>query len=157
MSMTETGLHPRPQMSLNLPIAARTVFVDLGTVRAALGVDAESVLAKVDAGELRWVFDIGIGTEKRELRFWARELIAPGLCEALNLDQALIQILNGGVTIRRGEIERQWVVSHVTVMRWIREGLVFQYAPGQIARESLARFLKERCVGADVTAKNKKP
>ena len=84
------------QVGLNLKVEApRTVFSTVEYVRALRRVDAESVFAMVDAGELRWVFDIGLG-DRRELRLMTAELVAPEaaprtLTSAVN-DLSLIHI-----------------------------------------------------------------
>ena len=133
------------QRLFNLPISARTVLVDLQTVRAARGVDAESIVALVDNGELQWVFDLGLGGgDIRELRFWAREIIAPETVTNLKLSAVVDSILGNGATIRRGEIERQWVISAPHVMRLVRAEEIKEIAPGKICRLSLVKFLTSR-------------
>lgn len=141
--------------NLQLAISPLTILVDLGTVRAAWGLDADTVRQRVEDGHLRWVFDIGPkpATEggvpgKRELRFWIREIVSPRKCEELNLEQALLSILGASPAIRRGELERQWVVSHVTVHRWIRQKEIYTYSSGLISRQSLADFLRRRHASA---------
>jgi hypothetical protein len=140
---------------LLLAISPKTVLVDLSTVRAAWGLDADTVRQRVEDGHLRWVFDVGPKPSdgdgvpgKRELRFWIRELVSPRDCESLNLEQALLRILGASPAIRRGELERQWVVSHVTVHRWIRQREIYTYGTGLIARDSLADFLRSRHASA---------
>ena len=58
------------QTALPLRIAQRTVFLGVDVVRAMRGCDAETVFSMVDNGELRWVFDISLDQDTRELRFW---------------------------------------------------------------------------------------
>lgn len=156
---TTTTATPTP---LQLAISPLTTLVDLGTVRAAWGLDADTVRQRVDDGQLRWVFDIGPqpATEgsvpgKRELRFWIREIVSPRQTEALNLEQALLSLLGASPAIRRGELERQWVVSHVTVHRWIRQREIYTYSSGLISRQSLADFLRRR--HASTYAKERRP
>ena len=141
MSMTETGYQPR----LNLRLSARTVLVDLATVRAARGVDAESVLAAVDAGELRGVFDVSASADGgiRELRFWMRGVIAPETVAGLGTEAIIQLVLGDRATYRRGELEVQWVMSHVTVMRLIRSG-EFKLHGREVTTESLRKFLRSR-------------
>jgi len=141
-----------PEVSVErLPISARTVLVDLGTVRAVLGLDTVGVLKRVELGHLQWVFDFGqtsrgakVASGKRELRFWVREIIAPEQCAHLNLAQAVMQIVGADISIRRTELERRWVVSHVTVFRWIRDREIYLFGRSEIARQSLADFLMKR-------------
>ena len=62
---------------LHLPLSRRTVLVTADVVRAVYGVEAEAVTAKVESGELQWVFDVSVrGNHVRVPRFWARELMA---------------------------------------------------------------------------------
>ncbi len=130
-----------------LPMSARTILVGLGTVRAVLGVDAESVLAQVDAGELKWVFNLALGMEKRTLRFYLPELSAPAEVSRLALAEVIARITGAGATIRRGELERRLVVSHVTIGRWIKERHITLAAPGLVSRPSLESFLTTRWLG----------
>lgn len=141
------------EMGLNLKVSAATVFLDLQSVRAHFSLDAESVLAMVDAGELVWVFDIGLG-DRRELRFWAKELIAPAECPR-TLTTAVQSILGSGATITRGQIERQWVTSAQHVMRLIREKEITLITPSKVSRPSVVNFLTARWAGCLRTATGK--
>ena len=152
MSMTETGLKmARPtlgQRHLNLSISQRTVLVSMDMVRAALGVDADTVTAKVEAGELRWVFNVALGDEMRELRFWAKEIIAPEFTADIAVGEAIKQILGTERTRWRGtEIQHLLLVSRPTVMRLKDSGEL----PGEIVggtfwckRAALETFLRGR-------------
>ena len=84
----------------------RTVLVGVETARALLGVDADAVQARIDAGRLRWVWDISARPHGRErgrckpvdrdvpeLRLWVRELLAPDLFDGLPLRQVLPLVL----------------------------------------------------------------
>ena len=46
------------QRALNLSISQRTVLVTVDTLRTHLGVDADTILYRIDAGEYRWVLDV---------------------------------------------------------------------------------------------------
>lgn len=139
MSVTQAGL--------NFKISQRTVLVDLQSVRAAFGLDAESVLAMVDAGELKWVFNIALGDDIRELRFLASEIVDAAKAPR-TLTTAVETIVGSGDTITRGELERQWVCSHVHIMRLIREQEIALLTPSKISRRSLRDFLTRRWCGA---------
>ena len=137
------------QRHLNLSISHRTVLVTVDMVRAALGVDADSVAAKVDAGELRWAFDVSVNAaELRELRFWAKEIIAPELTKSLTVAEAINQILGTERQRWRGtEIQHLLLVSRPTVMRLHHGGEL----PGEIVgntlwvtRSGIQQFLKSR-------------
>jgi hypothetical protein len=130
-----------------LPLHRHTVFVGMESVRAVLGLDTERVLARVDTGHFRWVFDLGGGGgAKRELRFWVREIILPGT-HKLGLPAVIRAIIGDHLSLRRGELERQWLLSHVTVARWIARRQLALQQPGRITRESVEQFLISRWVG----------
>lgn len=139
------------QRQLNLSISQRTVLVTCDMVRAALGVDADTVTAKVDAGELRWVWNVSTGAGAvRELRFWAKEIIEPATVARLSVFSALNLILGTERTRWRGvEIQHLLLVSRPQIFRLHKEGDL----PGEIvsgtlwvARAALKRFLTSRLI-----------
>ena len=140
------------QQNLRLRVSNRVKFLTLEAVRATTGDDAETTLARVLGGRrpsdaLQWVFDVGLGKDKRELRFWAPEIEDAEATRHLELAEVLNRILGPcgqHLAVSRGEIERQWIVSHVTVGRWIAAGEVSLLLPGKISRASLAQFLTKR-------------
>jgi hypothetical protein len=144
------------QRHLNLSISQRTVLVTVDMVRAALGVDADSVIAKVEAGELRWVFDVSCGGSISEWRFWAKEIIAPEFCAGLTLAGAMKEILGSERARWRGtEIQHLLLVSRPTVKKLHDDGAL----PGDIVggtfsfrRATLETFLRQRL--ASVAPKN---
>lgn len=145
MSMTETLGRVARQPGLPLVVSQRTVFLPVDAVRAKYGCDAESVFAMVDNGELRWAFDVAVDLKRRELRVWAREIIAPDSTRELNLDAVLNGILGETkAELRRGEIERQWILSAQHVMRLVSAGHLTLSRPGHVTRASAAAFLKGR-------------
>jgi hypothetical protein len=107
------------QRHLNLSISQRTVLVTVDMVRACKGVDADTITAQVDAGTLRWVWDVSNGAGAvRELRFWAKEIIVPEFCTALNPAQAINQILGSDRARWRGvEIAQLLLVSRPHIFR----------------------------------------
>ena len=111
------------QRQLNLSISQRTVLVTVDMVRAARGVDADTISAQVDAGELRWVWDVSNGTGAvRELRFWAREIIAPELCAELTPAAVVKMILGADRARWRGvELAQLLLVSRPHIFR-LHEG-----------------------------------
>jgi len=137
-----------PQRLLNLPINHRTVLVTMEMVRANLGVDAESVQAKVDAGEIRWIWNVATGERISELRFWAKELIAPEFCAGLNLEQVINQLLGEVRLIWRGvEIEHLLLVSRPTVKKLCDEGALAGEIVGgtfHFRRAAVVNFLRAR-------------
>jgi hypothetical protein len=141
------------QAHLNLAVHQRTVLVTQETVRASLGIDADSVAAKVDCGELRWVWDISAGGgEIRELRFWARELIAPSLCVALQLDAVIDSMI--GTTrahLRAVEVGQLLLCSRPHILAHVREGDLSGPLVGHtqsISRASLVAYFRGRLVGS---------
>jgi hypothetical protein len=138
--------------NLSLPLSQRTVLVTTDVVRAVLGVDAETVTAKVDKGELQWVFDVSVsgGTRPvREFRFWARELMSPEGCP-FTPEQAVQLILGTRPRWRGVEIQQLLLTSRPSVMRWHRSGDL----PGEVSgnnfwvtRQRLERFLTSRLCG----------
>ncbi len=146
------------QRHLNLSISQRTVLVTTDMVRAALGIDADSVSAKIEAGELRWVFDVSsqraVGANDktiRELRFWATEIMAPALVANLSLAAALKQILGSERARWRGtEVQHLLLVSRPTVKKLHDDGEL----PGDLVsgsfvfkRAALEKFLRSRWQG----------
>jgi hypothetical protein len=68
------------QLLIPFRIHQRTVLVTVETAKAALGLDAESIWAMIDCGEIRWAWNIATRVNGlREIRIWARELMQPGL------------------------------------------------------------------------------
>lgn len=145
------------QPSLNLAIHQRTVLVDMATVRAHLGVDADTVAARIESGELRWVFDLALGLKppgpkgkKRELRFWSRELIAPETCPDNERDALAAILGNHSLGWRGTEIATLLLVSRPTVRKMVAgnflEGVVVKKTI-RSTTEALANFLALRLVG----------
>jgi hypothetical protein len=137
----------RPAGGPVLPMSARVVLVGLDTVRAALGVDAENVLAKVESGELQFVFNLGTGNHRRQLRFYLPELTAPAAAD-LTLAKVIQNTLGTAAGVHRGELERRFCVSHVLIGRLIRHRHLALSAPGVVSRASLEKFLTARWVGS---------
>jgi hypothetical protein len=105
------------QRPLNLELSARTVLVTTATLRAVRGVDADTVTAWVEAGAYRWVFNVSAGDEgKRDLRFWAKEMIAPELCPA-DPAEAVAEILGTHSPRWRGtEVAQLLLISRPQVL-----------------------------------------
>lgn len=138
------------QQPLAIKLNARTVFVDLDTVRIVKNsLDAESIIAMVDnfthPDHLRFVFNISPQPDprRRELRFWATEVIAPEFTAKFSIDEAIASILGGRETFSRTDIEMQWVCHAATVKRLIDAGEIAQEGK-RIPASSLKNFLKRR-------------
>ncbi len=141
------------QRSLVLPIASEVTLVDIQTVRALRGLDAESVSALIDAGRIRWVWDLSApGGARRELRFLAAEAI--GKAETVTASRAdaidmAIGVPASRVRVRAAELEQRWVVSNQTILRLGRMGEIHVEIVGHtkwVKRESLVKFLGRRWV-----------
>jgi hypothetical protein len=144
---------------LHLRLHRCTVLVPLDTVRAVLGLDAEGVVERVEAGQLRWVWDISARARGRrpcsrlnvrELRFWASELIAPGPCRALPPEQVIGLILGAQRQCwRAGEVVQRLLCSRSIVKRLVDAGELsgpLEHRLRWITRQSLADFLRRRLV-----------
>lgn len=127
------------QRHLNFPLSQRTVLVTVDMVRAVRGVDADSVFAAVDNGNLKWVFDVApeinsADRKVRELRFWAAEIIGPEFVAKLSIAEAIKSILGEHRQEWRGtQIEQLLLVSRPTVMRLNHSGNL----PGEIIKGAL--------------------
>ncbi|MBN9691328.1 MAG: hypothetical protein J0M24_13915 [Verrucomicrobia bacterium] len=66
----------QPQRLLALQVSVEVTLVTVDVARAVLGCDSESVSARVDCGQLIWVWDVAApgANHRRELRFWTAEL-----------------------------------------------------------------------------------
>ena len=72
-----------------------------------------------------------------------RGVIAPESVAGLANDEIINLIIGNRTGYRRGELEVQWVMSHVTVMRLIRAGEL-DLRGKEVTSASLRRFLKGR-------------
>lgn len=145
------------QRLLNFSISQRTVFVTGDMVRAALGCDADTITAKVEAGEFRWVWNVSTGTGAvREFRFWAKEIINASATQGLSARQAIAQVLGSDRLRWRGvEIAQLLLVSRPQIFR-LHEA---HDLPGNIVgntlyveRLALETFLLKRLVCSEVVA-----
>jgi hypothetical protein len=138
------------QQPLALKLSARTILVNLDSVRTAKGVDAESVIAMVDnvlhPEHIKFVFDLSLpGTTRRELRFWITEIVAPDFVAGLAINQAVAEIIGARETFRRSEIEMQWVCHAATIMRLIKAGELAEEG-NRLLSVSLKNFLIRRWI-----------
>lgn len=139
------------QRHLNLSISQRTVLVTVDMVRACRGVDADTIMAQVDAGELRWVWDVSNGAgDVRELRFWAKEIIAPDFTGSLTPREAINQTLGTDRARWRGvEIAQLLLVSRPHIFRLHEaDELRGEIVSGTlyVTRAVLEKFLTERLI-----------
>lgn len=82
-----------------MSLHSRSVLVKADVVMSVLGLRADEVYERVDGGSLLhpgflWVWDVAVGRKtKRDLRFFAREIIAPESTAKLELSAVLDIIL----------------------------------------------------------------
>lgn len=138
------------QRLLQLQLSHRTALVTVDTARAVLGVDAETIAARIDEGTLRWVFDLALPqAERRELRLWAGALIAPEHVPA-NAERVLTAIIgHTRPTMRGAEVEQLFLCSaqHVARLHDLRllTGEIVGHTR-QITTASVTSFLRARCI-----------
>lgn len=143
------------QSSLALAIHQRTVLVPVPVVRAALGVDADTVSAYVESGTIRWAWDIAARRNGiRELRIWARELIQPA-SRAMQPEEVIDLIVGTRREhLRAVEVAQLLICSrpHVKLLHELGElqGPLAGHTQ-HITRSSLHDFFVRRLVGASVS------
>jgi hypothetical protein len=151
------------QRQLNLSISQRTVLLTVDALRVHLGVDADTILARIDGGEYRWVFDVSSVKQRRfnsskhvrELRLWAREIVSPELTSGLTPAEAISEIIGNRPRYYGTEIAQLLLVSRPQIFRLHRQaagGPCSEHGlPGEIVngklwvnRTVLVEFLKRR-------------
>lgn len=147
MQLTDRPLIQQP---LALKLSARTILVNLESVRAAKGIDAESVVAMVRNARhpehLKFVFNIAENprdSRREELRFWTTEIVAPEFVQKVAIDQAVAEIIGARETFRRTEIAMQWVCSDTLIGRLIKAGELVEEG-NRLLSVSLKNFLIRR-------------
>lgn len=134
------------QPTLNLKLHQRTALVTVETARSVKGVDAQTILGMIDTGELPFAFNIATQNAVREIRLWARDLIAPDA--RIPLSTAIEAIIGTArPQLRAGEVAHILVCHGATIMRMVDLGLLSGPLVGHtrhITRESLASFLYQR-------------
>jgi hypothetical protein len=138
----------------------RPVLVDVDVVTCQLGLSLRSVLAMVDTGELRWVWDVSLArgdgrgaARRRELRFWLGEVLAPAVQRGLSLDDAIRCVVGREAF---GELRSRTVGEILRLrdqqMQHLMEagelvGHVVRHSR-MITRSSLVEFLRRRWVAS---------
>jgi len=140
-----------PQKNI-VQFSPRIRLVPLAIARWILGLDAESVIKRVDnavhPNHIRFAFDISADKNRsaRELRFFIGEMNAPELMKKGSIKQAIAEILGTHPTFSRGDIEIQWITSSNQVSRLVQAGH-FKQNGNRISRASLEAFLLARWSG----------
>lgn len=137
----------------------RCVLVTAEMVRACRGLNGRHVRQQIEEGKLQWVWDIsmrsaerGVRNAKRaarhckELRFWAREVIAPELCILLSAEAVVDLVL--------GSERQQWSAAELEHLLLCSKQHAHALLRGplkcagrglkRVSRERLRAFLLER-------------
>lgn len=130
----------------------RVCLAAVGTVRAVHGCTAETVFQFVESGEYLWVWDFSQGKGSiRNLKFWFDELAAVPDVRKLSLEEVIDCILpHRRAWFAPGEVCRRFSMDRKSLMR-LRSELGLPV--GNVSREPLAQFLRDRWIGAEKTAK----
>lgn len=137
-----------------LTLSPRIRLIAISTVCAAKGVDVETVARMVDDAthprHIRFAFDTGIGSSRRELRFYVDEILDPALIRGFTIQDAIARILGGRGFFRRSEIEIAWTTSAVHISRLVKVNLL-KCEQARLLRSSLEAFLLTRWSGNNPT------
>lgn len=132
-----------------VPVSQRVNLLPIVTVRVILGLTADELAARITAGGILWVFDLGINPRQspnRNLRVWADEIIDPKAVRVLALGDVINLILGERETFTRADLATRWVLNRFNTCKMVKNGL--PEAKGQISRQSLVEFLARRWVGS---------
>lgn len=142
-----------PQRLLNLRLDTRVALYSADFIRAAEACDAEEVIARIEAGELRWAFDVSTGSRKvRETRVWCACLLDPARAAVASLPEVIDDVIGGDPKekeVRAARLERRWVVSDQTFRRLRMHGDISGRINGRtlwLDRQSLQGFLERRWI-----------
>ncbi len=150
------------QKSLTLPLNVRTVLVTTDTASATLGLDTDTIIARAES-QYRFVWDVSAAPRPmphaprpsrsvRELRFWAREIIAPETCTALELPAVIRVILGDRAFFHPGEVNILLRITRPTRLALGKCGaLQRQAGTGFYPRATLEHFLTNRLLNQSVT------
>jgi len=140
----------------------RPVLVDVNRAMEATGYGMETVIEMVDAGELLWVWDVGLMRQpicagrvapvRRELRFWLGELLAPEAQRGRTLDEVIEMVLGKRASseLRRVTVKDVLLLRPQQVMRLVMAGELSPRVDGHpcwVTRASVEGFLRRRWVG----------
>lgn len=140
------------QPRLSLVVAQSTTLVALDTARAVLGMDAESVTALCESGQLAYAFDFSAAPNlRREIRIWTECLQSyQSGVELPHDDDAAIESIVGhsyAEWIACSQVAQRFCVHRRTIYRWAAAGDVLTNQAGHVIhvlRGSLTRFLQVR-------------
>jgi hypothetical protein len=141
-----------PQPARSFSLNPRTSLVTLDFVRAARGVSADAVLAMVDDGKLRWVWDVSSGRgDIRAFRFLAAEVVAHESVRTLTTAAVVSLVLGSERQRWRGvELAQLLLVSRPQIFRLRKAGAIkgkIDCGTLYVQRPVLEKFLVKRLVG----------
>ena len=136
---------------------SRAVLVTVSGVRALKGWTYDNIFCRVDGGDLLnkglawvWNFAADANGDMRELRFWRFELERPEKTGYLELEWVIARILpEKRKNFHAGEVVEMFTLTRPTLMK-LRPQMGGQLAANSsfFSRDGLARFLRERWLGA---------
>jgi len=150
MRMNRTEMSDQ-HMAVNLH--RRTVTVGVDVARAVLGVDAESVLAMIDSGQILWAWDIAARpSRERVVRIWTREIVAPGWGRGLEVGEVVDAVIGTQRPyLRSGELCSILFCSRAHVHSLVEAGEIRGRLDGHtlwVHRDSVDGFLRRRLAGS---------
>lgn len=142
----------------------KSLFCGVETISCVYGLPVSRVYDMVDNGTYLWVWNVSSGSDKRELRFWSREINEPAAVVRLTLDEAVRAIIprrshlpgqfNG---LRAWEFRHMLRLSKPSLVALHREldvrGAVRHYV---IPRAKIEEFFRRRWMG-NLTDNRAKP
>lgn len=143
---------PARQRLLTLEVSQTVALVTVDVARAVLGVDAETVVARVEEGQIRWVWDLATpGAARRELRFWVAELEQGAGFAPQPVEQAIAAVIGAtpGGRQRSAVLEVRWSISAQLIMELVRKQCWQEDRVGHtrfLRRASLENFLRSRLI-----------
>jgi hypothetical protein len=136
----------------NLALNPRTVLVKVDSVMDTRGVSADKIFEMADGDGLQWVWNVAVNPKSkiRDLRFWAREVIAPEMTRGLSLEQVIAFILGDRKIFHAGDVCQLLRVRRPTLrsLRKMLGGKLQSRGGALFPRAGLFEFLKLRWIGA---------
>lgn len=141
------------QRRLALEVSANVSLVTVETVRAVRGVDAESVVASIEEGRIRWAWDFAApgSATRREVRIWADEIADPEAVAKRSLAEVIAAVIGAtpGGRQRAAVLETRWTISAQHIQALVRAGVWQEDRIGHtryLRRQTLEAFLQERLI-----------
>lgn len=138
--------------ALPITVAQSTTLVTIDTARAVLGIDAVSVTALCESGEIRYAFDLASdANHRREIRIWAESLAQYKSGRRLEADDrgAIESIVGHPLSqwIACSQVAQRFTIHRRTVYRWAEAHLITANQNNHsyhVLRVSLTQFLQSR-------------